>query len=196
MLTFRHLSLLLLALPLIGFTTRQDANAEQTRSVPAALNFTVKTLQGEDVELQQYADKVLLVVNVASQCGLTPQYTRLQLLHDIYAKQGLAVLGFPCNQFGQQEPGTADDILQFCSTKYNVTFDLFEKIKVNGEGADAFYKHLTSLVTKPEGPGNISWNFEKFLIGRHGKVVARFAPGTQPDAPEVIQVIRQELAKN
>jgi glutathione peroxidase len=139
---------------------------------------------------------VLLVVNVASQCGLTPQYTQLQSLHENYAQQGLAVLGFPCNQFGQQEPGTANDIRQFCTANYNVTFDLFEKIKVNGENANAFYKHLTSLVTEPEGPGNISWNFEKFLIGRHGKVVARFAPGIQPDAPEVIQVIRQELARN
>jgi len=193
MLTFRHLSLLLVALPLIGFTMHHDANAEQPGR---ALDFTVKSLQGEDVELKQYADKVVLVVNVASQCGLTPQYTQLQSLHEDYAKQGLAVLGFPCNQFGQQEPGTADDIRQFCTANYNVTFDLFEKIKVNGESADAFYKHLTSLVTKPEGPGNISWNFEKFLIGRHGKVVARFAPGIQPDAPEVIKVIRQELARN
>ena len=196
MLTFRHLPLLLVALSLIGFTTHHDANAEQTRSVPAALDFTVKSLQGEDVELKQYAEKVLLVVNVASQCGLTPQYKRLQLLHEDYAKEGLAVLGFPCNQFGQQEPGTADDIRQFCTANYNVTFDLFEKINVNGQSADAFYKHLTSLVTKPEGPGNISWNFEKFLIGRHGKVVARFAPGIQPDAPEVIKVIRRELARN
>ena len=193
MLTFRHLSLLLVALPLIGFTMHHDANAEQPGT---ALDFTVKSLQGEDVELKQYADKVVLVVNVASQCGLTPQYTQLQSLHEDYAKQGLAVLGFPCNQFGQQEPGTADDIRQFCTANYNVTFDLFEKIKVNGESADAFYKHLTSLVTKPEGPGNISWNFEKFLISRHGKVVARFAPGIQPDAPEVIKVIRQELARN
>jgi glutathione peroxidase len=193
MLTFRHLSLLLVVLPLIGFIMHHDANAEQPGT---ALDFTVKSLQGEDVELKQYADKVVLVVNVASQCGLTPQYTQLQSLHEDYAKQGLAVLGFPCNQFGQQEPGTADDIRQFCTANYNVTFDLFEKIKVNGESADAFYKHLTSLVTKPEGPGNISWNFEKFLISRHGKVVARFAPGIQPDAPEVIKVIRQELARN
>ena len=128
MLTFRHLSLLLVTLPLIGFTMHHDTNAEQPGTAPAALDFTVKSLQGEDVELKQYADKVLLVVNVASQCGLTPQYTQLQSLHENYAQQGLAVLGFPCNQFGQQEPGTADDIRQFCTANYNVTFDLFEKI--------------------------------------------------------------------
>ena len=191
MLTFRHLSLLLVVLPLIGFIMHHDANAEQPGT---ALDFTVKSLQGEDVELKQYADKVVLVVNVASQCGLTPQYTQLQSLHEDYAKQGLAVLGFPCNQFGQQEPGTADDIRQFCTANYNVTFDLFEKIKVNGESADAFYKHLTSLVTKPEGPGNISWNFEKFLIGKSGEVLERFGPKTAPDDEALSKSIEDALA--
>jgi glutathione peroxidase len=160
-----------------------------------ALNFKVKTLEGKDMDLGTYQGKVVLVVNVASQCGLTPQYKQLQALHEKYAKQGLAILGFPCNQFGGQEPGTPAEIRQFCTKDYGVTFDLFEKIDVNGENASPLYKHLKSLDTQPKGPGDISWNFEKFLLSRSGKVVARFNPRTKPDASEVIQAIEAELAK-
>jgi glutathione peroxidase len=163
---------------------------------PSALSFKVKSLDGKEVDLSKYRGKVVMVVNVASKCGLTPQYEQLEALHEKYSPKGLAILGFPCNQFAQQEPGTAKEIRQFCSTRYNVGFDLFAKVEVNGDGACPLYKHLTSLDTKPQGPGKISWNFEKFVIGRNGVVVARFAPRTKPDAPEVLKVLEAELAKD
>jgi glutathione peroxidase len=155
----------------------------------------MKSLEGKDVDLRQYRGQVLLIVNVASKCGLTPQYKQLEALHEKYAKEGLAVLGFPCNQFGQQEPGTAEQIQQFCHANYGVSFPMFAKVEVNGDGACPLYKHLTALETKPKGPGKIGWNFEKFVLGRDGKVVARFEPRTKPDAPEVIRVIEAELVK-
>ena len=165
-------------------------------AVASDINFKMKSLDGKEVDLpQKYKGKVLLVVNVASKCGLTPQYTELESLHEKYATKGLCVLGFPCNQFGQQEPGTANEIRQFCTTKYGVKFDMFEKIEVNGDGACALYKHLTALPTLPKGTGAITWNFEKFLVGRDGKVVARFAPRTKPTDPELIKAIEAELAK-
>jgi glutathione peroxidase len=161
---------------------------------PAALDFKMKSLDGKEVDLKKYEGKVVLVVNVASQCGLTPQYEQLQAIHDKYKAQGLAVLGFPCNQFGKQEPGTAEEIRQFCSTNYDVSFDMFEKVNVNGPDACALYKYLTALQLKPKGAGDVSWNFEKFLIDRSGKVIARFEPRTKPDAPEVLEAIEKELA--
>ncbi len=183
-----------------GFLTTvispSSAGEEGTKKVPKALDFKAKTITGKEVELSKYQGKVVLVVNVASKCGLTPQYEQLQALHKKYGEQGLAILGFPCNQFREQEPGTAEEIQEFCKVNYGVQFDLFEKIEVNGDGASPLYKHLTGLETKPQGPGKISWNFEKFLIGRDGQVVARFAPKTKPDDPEVIKAIEAELAKN
>ena len=161
----------------------------------SALDFKMKSLTGKEVDLSKYQGKVLLVVNVASACGYTPQYGPMQALHEKYAGQGLAVLGIPCNQFGKQEPGTEKQIEEFCETKYGVKFDMFAKVDVNGPGACGLYQHLTKADTKPEGAGKIKWNFEKFVIGRNGEVVARFAPGTEPDAPEVIKVIETELAK-
>jgi glutathione peroxidase len=168
---------------------------KEGKKVPAALNFKMKALGAKEVDLGKYQGKVVMVVNVASKCGLTPQYEQLQALHEKYSKKGLAILGFPCNQFGAQEPGTAVEIKQFCRLNYGVTFDMFAKIEVNGDGACPLYQHLTALKTKPKGPGKISWNFEKFIIGRSGDVVARFAPQTKPDAPEVLKVIEAELAK-
>jgi glutathione peroxidase len=160
------------------------------------VGYTMKTLDGKDVDLaKQYQGKVLLVVNVASRCGLTPQYESLQALHEKYKDQGLCVVAFPCNQFGAQEPGTAEQIREFCSTNYHVTFDLFAKTEVNGEGACELYKHLTALETKPKGAGEISWNFEKFLVGRDGKVIARFAPRTKPDDADLVKAIESALAK-
>jgi glutathione peroxidase len=162
---------------------------------PAALSFKMNSLDGKEVDLSKYQGQVLLVVNVASECGLTPQYEQLQALHEKYGEKGLAVLGFPCNQFGKQEPGTAEEIKEFCKSNYGVKFDLFAKVEVNGTGACPLYKHLTSLETKPVGAGKISWNFEKFLIGRNGEVAARFGPRTKPDAPDVVKAIEAELAK-
>jgi len=170
-------------------------DSQDPRKTPAALSFTVKSLDSKDVDLSKYQGKVLLVVNVASKCGLTPQYEQLQALYKKYAPKGLAVLAFPCNQFREQEPGTADEIRQFCADKYGVTFDLFAKINVNGDQASPLYKHLRQLDLQPAGAGDISWNFEKFIINRQGEVVARFAPRTKPDDPEVVKVIEAELAK-
>jgi glutathione peroxidase len=119
----------------------------------------------------------------------------LQALHKKYAEQGLAILGFPCNQFGKQEPGSATEIRDFCTKNYGVSFDMFEKIDVNGDDANSFYKHLTSLDLKPAGSGKISWNFEKFLIDREGNVVARFSPRTSPDDAEVVAAIEKALGK-
>lgn len=160
------------------------------------IEFKVKSLDGKEVDLaKKYAGKVLLVVNVASECGLTPQYEDLQALHEKYSGKGLCVLGFPCNQFGKQEPGTASEIREFCTTNYGVKFDLFEKIEVNGEGANPFYKHLTAVKTKPQAEGKIGWNFEKFVIGKDGQVIARFSPRTSPKDAEVIKTIEDALAK-
>lgn len=159
------------------------------------LDHKMKTLGGKDVDLNAYKGKVLLVVNVASKCGLTPQYKELEALHEKYGKDGLAVVGFPCNQFGGQEPGDAEAIAEFCDTKYGVKFDLMEKIDVNGDKAAPIYKQLTATDAKPAGSGNISWNFEKFVIGKDGKVVARFSPKTKPDDKEVVATIETELKK-
>lgn len=174
----------------------ETAPNQEEKPVPPALNFTMKSIDGEDVNLaERYAGKVVLMVNVASKCGLTPQYAQLQALHEKYSDQGLAIAGFPANNFGAQEPGSNEDIKAFCTTKYNVGFDMFAKVSVKGDDQCELYKHLTALDTRPVGPGDISWNFEKFLISRDGQVVARFAPKTKPDSEEVVKAIEAELAK-
>jgi|NOAtaT_6_FD_contig_51_965632_length_677_multi_7_in_0_out_0_1 glutathione peroxidase len=157
--------------------------------------FQVKSLEGKDVSLADYKGKVLLIVNVASACGLTPQYEQLQALQDKYADKGLVVLGFPCNQFGAQEPGTSAEIRKFCSEEYKVTFPLFEKINVNPEKDTKeapLYAFLKSHAADHE---KIGWNFEKFVVGKDGSVAGRFKPRTKPDAPEVIAALEAELAK-
>lgn len=159
------------------------------------LKFTMKSLDGTDVDLAKFTGQVVMIVNVASKCGFTPQYQQLQQLHEKYAKQGLAILGFPCNQFLWQEPGSATEIQEFCRVKYGVTFDMFAKVDVKGKNACDLYKYLTALDTQPKGAGKISWNFEKFLVDRSGNVVARFGSRTKPDAPEVVEIIERELAK-
>jgi len=189
---YRRLKLFFLGGALMSAMSQASA-AE--RDVPPALRFKMETLDGKQVELSKYNGKVVLVVNVASKCGLTPQYKQLEALHEKYAGKGLAVLGFPCNQFGQQEPGTAGQIREFCSKNYGVQFDMFAKVNVNGDEACDLYKHLKSLNTKPKGPGEIGWNFEKFLLNRRGDVIARFEPRTKPDAPDVVQAIEAALAE-
>jgi glutathione peroxidase len=169
--------------------------AKSEKAVPAVLNFKMKSLGGKEVDLSKYQGKVVLMVNVASKCGATPQYTPLQELHEKYKDQGLVVLGFPCNQFGAQEPGTATEIEEFCTENYGVTFDMFEKIDVNGEKAAPLYKYLTSKETNPDSPGKINWNFEKFLISRDGKIVSRFKTQISPDEPEVVKAIEAEIGK-
>ncbi len=156
-------------------------------------DIAVKDIDGKATTLGAYKGKVLLVVNVASKCGLTPQYKELEALHEKYKGKGFAVLGFPCNQFGGQEPGTNEEIKQFCSTKYSVSFPLFDKIDVNGPKRHPLYVALAGQGSP--FPGDIQWNFGKFLIGPDGKIIKRFEPRTTPDAPEVISALEAALAK-
>jgi len=153
----------------------------------------VAALDGSPAELGDYQGKALLIVNVASQCGLTPQYSGLQELHEQYADRGFAVLGFPCNQFGAQEPGTADEIAAFCETNYGVTFPMFEKIEVNGDGRHVLYEQLTVFADDEGEAGDIQWNFEKFLVSADGEVVRRFRPLTAPDDPALVSAIQEQL---
>ena len=159
------------------------------------LQFKMRSLAGEEVDLAQYQGTVLLIVNVASECGYTPQYRGLQALYARYAQDGFAVLGFPCNQFGQQEPGTADQIAAFCNRRYSVTFPMFEKIDVNGKNQCDLYKYLTSQDTSAPSSGPIQWNFEKFLVARDGQVVARFRSSVAPESKPLVEAIERELAK-
>jgi glutathione peroxidase len=152
-------------------------------------DFTVKTIDGASKNLADYRGKVLLIVNVASQCGLTPQYQGLEALHRRFAERGLRVLGFPANEFGAQEPGTNDEIKAFCTSKYDVTFDMFAKVKVKGAGQDPLFAHLTG-----ETGGDIKWNFGKFLVGKDGAILARFEPTVDPMAPEVTSAVEKALA--
>ncbi|HVF10796.1 MAG TPA: glutathione peroxidase [Abditibacteriaceae bacterium] len=165
------------------------------KEVPAVLDFKMPALDGRDVDLAQYQGKVVLVVNVASQCGYTPQYKGLQELHEKYATQGLAVLGFPANDFGQQEPGSAAEISQFCQVHYGVDFDMFSKVTVAGDDKCDLYRYLTAEATNPQSPGEVKWNFEKFLIGRDGHIAARFASRVTPESEAMVQAIESELAK-
>jgi glutathione peroxidase len=159
------------------------------------LDLPVTTLQGEDTTLRALTGGgAALVVNVASKCGLTPQYTQLEALHEEYARRGLTVVGFPCNQFMGQEPGTAEEIAAFCSATYGVTFPLTEKIEVNGPGAHPVYQRLTAVPDAHGEAGDVQWNFEKFLVSGDGEVLARFRPRTQPDSPEVRTAIESVLA--
>ncbi len=164
------------------------------------LDIPVKTLAGRDSSLGAVAspgpglpNRALLVVNVASKCGLTPQYTALEKLHEQFASRGFAVVGFPCNQFGGQEPGTAGEIAEFCSATYGVTFPMFEKIEVNGPGGHPIYASLTEAPDASGQAGDIQWNFEKFLVRPDGTVAARFRPRTTPDSPEVLEAIEASL---
>ena len=157
------------------------------------LAFTVKDIKGGDVNLTDYRGKVILMVNVASKCGLTPQYEQLQAIYEKYKDKGLVILGFPANEFGQQEPGSNEEILTFCTTKYNVSFPMFSKIVVKGEGISDLYRFLTGEKTNPGFAGEITWNFTKFLVGKDGKVIARFEPKTRPDDTQVIAAIESAL---
>jgi glutathione peroxidase len=152
----------------------------------------LKDLGGKDTSLKAYQGKVLLVVNVASKCGLTPQYEALEATHRKFKDKGFTVLGFPCNDFASQEPGTPEEIRKFCSDKYDVTFPLFAKLHVKGAEQHPLYTALTGKDSP--FPGDIKWNFGKFLIGKDGKILKRFEPQTKPDAPEVIEAIEAALA--
>jgi glutathione peroxidase len=160
----------------------------------ALFDVPISTLTGEPSSLAPYRGKALLLVNVASKCGLTPQYTALEQLQNTYGDRGFTVLGFPCNQFGGQEPGTAEEIETFCSTTYGVTFPLFEKVEVNGADRHPIFTELTAVPEQESGEaGDVAWNFAKWLINDQGEPVARFSPRTTPDSPEVVAAIEKLL---
>jgi glutathione peroxidase len=173
--------------PLGGF----GAEAASPKSV---LDFKARDIDGKEVSLKKYKGNVLLVVNVASKCGYTPQYEGLQSTYTKYKDKGFYVLGFPANNFGGQEPGTETEIKEFCTSKYGVTFPMFAKISVKGDDQDPLYKFLTSKETDPEFSGDITWNFNKFLVDRKGKVVARFTSKDTPQSEKVTQAIEKYLA--
>ena len=154
----------------------------------------IKSLDGSEGVLADQKGKVTLVVNVASFCGLTPQYEGLEKLYERFGDQGFSVVGIPCDQFGAQEPGTADEIKTFCSTNFNVTFPLSEKIEVNGDGRHALYQQLTSQADAEGHTGDIRWNFEKFLVSRDGEVLERFSPLVEPENADVVGAIEKALA--
>ncbi len=151
------------------------------------------TLHEEPASLRDYEGKALLIVNVASKCGLTPQYTQLEALQETYGKRGFDVLGFPCNQFGGQEPGSAAEIEEFCSMTYGVSFPMFAKIDVNGAARHPLYQELTKVADDDGYTGDIRWNFEKFLVSPAGEIVARFSPVVKPDAALVVDAIEEQL---
>ena len=153
----------------------------------------LRTLKGEPANLGEHKGKALLLVNVASKCGLTPQYEGLERIHEQYKDRGFSVLGFPCNQFGAQEPGSAEEIETFCSTTYGVTFPLYEKLEVNGEGRHPLYEELTEKADAEGKAGDIQWNFEKFLVSPSGEIVERFRPLVDPEAPELIDALEAQL---
>lgn len=176
--------LLLLATTIFPMLTIQAADS--------IYDIPLKNLDGKDATLKPYQGKVMLIVNVASHCGFTPQYAALESLYKKYSKQGLVICGFPCNQFGGQEPGTAEEIKQFCTSKYDVTFPMFEKLEVNGENRHPLYVLLAGKDSP--FPGSIRWNFTKFVVGRDGKILARFDSKVKPDSPEVVNAIETALA--
>ncbi|WP_372349691.1 glutathione peroxidase [Streptomyces sp. KL116D] len=155
----------------------------------------IDRLQGGSAELTQYLGQAVLIVNVASKCGLTPQYAGLERLHEQYAERGFTVLGVPCNQFMGQEPGSADEIAEFCSATYGVTFPMTEKVDVNGADRHPLYARLTEVADGEGYTGDIRWNFEKVLIDASGNAVARFSPQTEPDAPEVVAAVEKHLPR-
>ena len=161
--------------------------------MPTLHDFSARTIAGKDASLRDYAGKVALVVNVASKCGLTPQYAGLEKLYETYQPRGLEVLGFPCNQFAGQEPGSDAEVQEFCTLNYGVKFPMFSKIDVNGAGRHPLYAWLTTENTAPEASGDVKWNFGKFLVGRDGKLIARFGPQVTPDDPALVGAIEKAL---
>lgn len=189
-------SLLLAGLVLFGSLVAVNAQEKkEEKPVPAALNYTMKSLDGKDVKLSDYQGKVILMINTASKCGYTPQYEGLQKLYTKYQEKGLVLLGFPANDFRQQEPGTDAAIAEFCKENYGVTFPMFSKISVLGAEKAPLYKYLTDAANDPTKGGEVKWNFEKFLIGKDGKVVGRYRSAVTPQSDEIVKAVEAELAK-
>ncbi len=191
---FMRATILILTGAFVVPVAAQSQPQGETR-VPPVLRFEMKDIDGRKVDLGRYRGKVVLVVNVASECGYTPQYKALQALHAKYSRDGLAILGFPCNDFGGQEPGTDAQVKEFACKTYKVEFDLFSKVKVLGDDACPLYRFLTGKATNAKFAGPVQWNFEKFLIARDGSVVARFASDVDPEGGEFVGAIERELKK-
>jgi glutathione peroxidase len=172
--------------------TNQDKSEGKNYLNKNIYDLSVKTMDGEEVKMSDYKDKVLLIVNVASKCGYTPQYEGLETIYEKYKDKGFEVLAFPCNDFGEQEPGSNDEIRTFCETKYNVTFPLFDKITVLGSDKNPLYERL---INNSEPTGDIDWNFEKFLINKNGDITGRFKSKVKPESGELIAAVESELAK-
>jgi glutathione peroxidase len=194
----KKLSIPILTAGLILFLGFNLAHAQKQmktgeKQMSSIYDFTVNDIDGNPVKLEQYKGKTVLIVNVASKCGNTPQYEGLQDLYKKYGDKGLVILGFPANNFGGQEPGTNEEIKDFCTTNYGVTFPMFSKISVKGEDIHPLYKYLTSAETDPEFAGDITWNFNKFLINPSGKIVARFDSKDKPESEKVVKAIQLAL---
>lgn len=188
-----NVAFLVSALAVTGVGLVAVAGEQQRKEISPLLNITMKNIDGKDVYLGDYQGDVLMVVNVASKCGYTPQYKDLEALYRKYKDRGFKILAFPANNFGKQEPGTDDQIKQFCTSNYQVTFDLFSKISVKGDDQCKLYKRLTNKENAGSSAGDVRWNFQKYLIDRQGKVVAKFEPGDNPLDKKVTQVIEQSL---
>lgn len=177
----------------ISLSSRATGAAATGEKMNSIYDFTLKDIDHKEVNLAQYRGKVVLVVNVASRCGFTPQYEGLQKVYAKYKDRGFVILGFPANNFMAQEPGTDEEIKTFCSAKYNVSFPIFSKISVKGDDIHPLYKFLTSKETNPDFGGDIKWNFSKFLLDKNGKIVARFEPAVKPESDPMIQAIEKAL---
>lgn len=178
-----------------GLLSAPAISAPESPMPDSVLGFTMKNIDGKETPLSEYKGKAVLIVNVASKCGFTPQYAGLESLYKKYGPKGLVVLGFPSNDFMRQEPGTDEEIKNFCALKYNVTFPMFSKIPVKGKDKAPLYRFLTEKATNPEFPGEISWNFNKFLVDRSGKIVARFGSKDEPESPAMVQAVEKALAE-
>jgi glutathione peroxidase len=187
------LAVVFAALFALSLSSRKSGASSSGEKMNSIYDFSLKDIDHKEVNLSQYRGKVVLVVNVASRCGYTPQYEGLQKVYMKYKDRGFVILGFPANNFMAQEPGTDEEIKTFCSTKYNVTFPIFSKISVKGDDIHPLYKFLTSKETNPEFGGDIKWNFSKFLVDKSGKIIARFEPKVTPESDPVIQAIEKAL---
>jgi glutathione peroxidase len=177
----------------VSVNCKTGAAASAGEKMNSVYDFTLKDIDHKEVNLAQYRGKVVMLVNVASRCGFTPQYEGLQQVYLKYKDRGFVILGFPANNFMSQEPGTDEEIKTFCSSKYSVTFPIFSKISVKGDDIHPLYKFLTSKETNPEFGGDIKWNFNKFLMDKNGKIIARFEPPVKPESDQVTQAIEKAL---
>lgn len=175
--------------------TMASTKTTKTGEATSIYDFTMKNIDGKQISLAAYRGHVVLIVNVASRCGFTPQYEGLEKLYQKYQSQGFVILGFPANNFMGQEPGTDEEIKTFCSTKYNVTFPMFSKISVKGGDINPLYKYLTDKSSNPDFGGDIKWNFNKFLVDKNGKIIGRFEPPVKPDSDTVVQAVEKALTE-